>query len=165
VPHPIAQPGPDSRLGLVAHPVRFLFEMHLDFHQAPIHATPFGARMVFAVKEGSFRGPGLRGTVLPGSADWMTVGSDGVGRVDVRATLLTEDGDHIHMTNTGRVVLGEHRDRLFAGQRVTSDEAYIRTNPLFETGSVKHAGLNDVSTIGLCDISLRDIYYRVFAIA
>jgi hypothetical protein len=29
---------------------------------------------------------------------------------------------------------------------------------------VKHAGLNDVST-SLCGISLRDIYYRVFAIA
>lgn len=154
----------DPRLSPTEHPVRFLFEMHVDFHPTPIHTTPLGTRMLFAVKEGCFQGPGIKGTVLPGSADWMTVGSDGVGRIDVRATLLTDDGDHIHMTNTGRVVLGEHRDRLFAGGRVTSDEAYIRTSPLFETGSDKHAELNTVSTIGLCDISLNDIYYRVFAV-
>jgi hypothetical protein len=160
-----AGPAADRRLALETHPVRFLFDMHIDFHPAPVHATPFGTRIVFAVKEGRFQGPGLSGTVLPGSADWMTVGSDGVGRVDVRATLRTDDGDHIHMTNTGRIVLGEHRDRLFAGARVTSDEAYIRTSPLFETGSTRHAGLNTVTTVGLCDISLNDIYYRIFAIA
>ncbi len=160
-----AEPSTDPRLALDAQPVRFLFEMHIDFHPVPVHSTPLGTRMPFAVREGRFHGPGIGGTVLPGSADWMTVGRDGVGRVDVRATLLTDDGDHIHMTNTGRVVLGEHRDRLFSGGRVTSDEAYIRTSPLFETGSTEHAHLNTVSTIGLCDISLNDIYYRVFAVS
>jgi hypothetical protein len=155
----------DPRLALTEHAVRFLFEMHIDFHPPPIHVTPMGTRILFAVREGRFEGPGLKGTVLPGSADWVTVGSDGTARVDVRATLLTDDGEHIHMTNTGRVVLGEHRDRWLTGERVTSDEAYIRTSPLFETGSEKHAELNTVATIGLCDISLNDIYYRVFAVA
>jgi Protein of unknown function (DUF3237) len=160
-----ADPAAAPRLSLTRHDVRFLLEMQVNFHPAPIYATPLGTRMVFAVKDGWFHGPGLKGTVLPGSADWMTVGSDGIGRIDVRATLLTDDGDHIYMSNTGRVVLGEHSARLFSGERVTSDEAYIRTSPLFETGSARHADLNSVSTIGLCDISLSDIYYRVFAVA
>jgi hypothetical protein len=160
-----AEQSTDPRLAQITQPVRFLFEMHIDFHPVPVHPTPLGTRMLFAVRQGWFRGPGIGGTILPGSADWMTVGSDGVGHVDVRATLRTDDGEHIHMTNTGRIVLGEHRDRLFSGERVTSDEAYIRTSPLFETGSTEHAHLNTVSTIGLCDISLNDIYYRVFAVS
>lgn len=143
---------------------QFLLMIDIVFEPVPTYSTPLGTRMLFAARAGSFEGPRMRGTVLPGSADWMTIGDDGVGRVDVRATLRTDEGDHIHMTNTGRVVLGEHRSRMFAGEQVTADEAYIRTHPLFETAAPQHARLNQLSTVGFCDISLHAIRYRIYAL-
>ena len=37
----------------------------------PIGATPNGNRRVGLVSGGKFQGPKLRGTVLPGGADWI----------------------------------------------------------------------------------------------
>ena len=41
---------------------------------------------------GIIEGPKLQGEVLPGGGDWLLVGSDGTGRVDVRATIRTWSG-------------------------------------------------------------------------
>ena len=144
--------------------VDHLFDMHIEFESVPSFATPRGTRMLFAARSGRFTGPGIAGTVLPGSADWLTVGDDLIGRIDVRAVLRTADGEHIHMTNTGRVVLGEHAGRLFAGGRITAAEAYIRTHPLFDTSAPRYAHLNGITTVAFCDISLTDIHYRVHAV-
>jgi hypothetical protein len=144
--------------------VHHLLDMHVEFEPVPTIATPRGTRMVFAARTGRFAGPGIAGTVLPGSADWLTVGDDAIGRVDVRAALRTEDGEHIAMTVTGRVVLGEHATRLFAGEQVTAEQAYIRTHPLFDTSAPRYAHLNGLATVAFCDIALTDIHYRVYRI-
>jgi hypothetical protein len=47
---------------------------------------PFGVRQIFDVTGGAFVGPRLRGRLLPSGADWLLIGSDGIGRLDVRAT-------------------------------------------------------------------------------
>jgi hypothetical protein len=51
-----------------------------------VGAVPSGNRRIFDVTGGSFEGPRLRGKILPSGADWLLLGSDGVGRLDVRAT-------------------------------------------------------------------------------
>jgi hypothetical protein len=66
---------------------------------------------------------------------------------------------------TGRAVLGEHTARFLAGERVTADEAYLRTHPLFETASPAHAHLNGLATVAWCDIALTGIRYRVYAVS
>ncbi len=35
------------------------------------------------------------------AADWMLVGTDGFGRVDVRATVQTVDGAHVYVQYAG----------------------------------------------------------------
>ena len=70
-----------------ALPVEHLFDMHIDLAPAQPITTPLGVRMTFITTGGVIDGPQLQGEVLPGGGDWMLVGADRAGRVDVR------DGD------------------------------------------------------------------------
>ena len=134
------------------------------FGPVPSFPTPVGTRMLFGVIGGRVEGERLRGTVVPGSADWLTIGEDLVGRVDVRAVLETEDGARIQMTTTGRARLGDHATRFLQGETVTADDAYIRSLPLFETSDERYAYLNGLVTVGFCDISLAGVHYRIYTI-
>src|SRR5260221_5496888 len=63
-----------------------------------IGAVPHGTRRTAPLSGGSFEGPRLRGTVLPGgSADWLLLRADGVLELDLRATLPTDDGALVSM--------------------------------------------------------------------
>src|SRR5258708_15826639 len=67
-----------------------------------IGAVPHGTRRTAPLSGGSFEGPRLRGTVLPGgSADWLLLRSDGVLELDLRATLRTDDGALVSMRSFG----------------------------------------------------------------
>lgn len=145
-------------------PVRHLFDLDIEFEPVPVVTTPRGTRMLFAARSGRFAGPGIGGTLLPGSADWLAVGDDGIGRMDVRAVLRTDDGEHVQMTSTGRVVLGEHVPRFLAGELVTSGQGRIRAHPLFDTAAPGLAHLNATTTVAFCDVSLSEIHYRVHAV-
>ena len=67
----------------------------------PIGATPNGNRRVGLVAGGTFAGGRLRGTVLPGGADWIIARPDGCTTLDVRLVLQTEDGAAIGMIYRG----------------------------------------------------------------
>ena len=114
-----------------------------------IGTSPSGQRRIIPVAGGEFEGPKLRGTVLPGGADWMLVRPDGVAQINVRMTLQTDDGDLIFMKYGGfRHGPKDVMDRLARGEAVDPTEYYFRITPLFETGSQKYAWLNRIITIG-----------------
>ncbi len=52
-----------------------------------IGPVPEGIRANFYVTGGEISGPRLQGTVRPVGGDWLTVRTDGMGILDVRATL------------------------------------------------------------------------------
>ena len=54
-----------------------------------IGAVPYGTRRTAPLAGGTFEGPRLRGTILPGSADWQLLRPDGVLEMDLRFTLQT----------------------------------------------------------------------------
>ena len=80
-----------------------LMTLRGELRQPPtdVGATPSGTRQIHDLVGGRFEGPKLRGTVLPSGGDWLLVGADGVGRLDVRATLETEDGARIYVQYPG----------------------------------------------------------------
>jgi hypothetical protein len=45
---------------------------------------PLGERRVVSIDGGTFEGPQLRGTLVPGGADWQIVRADGVLDIDAR---------------------------------------------------------------------------------
>ena len=138
-----------------------LCSFDIRFGSVPTVPTPTGTRMLFSVVSGSVSGQSLRGDIVPGSIDWVTIGSDGVARVEVRAMIHTHDGAFIQLTTTGRADLGKHIDRFLAGEEVLASEAYIRTCPMFETTDERYDWLNRVVAVARCDLSISRILYNV----
>jgi muconolactone D-isomerase len=61
-----------------------------------------GHRRIVPLTGGTFSGPELSGTLLPGaSADWQIVTPDGTALGDVRMTLRTDDGDLLYVRSRG----------------------------------------------------------------
>ena len=70
-----------------------LMTLHADLKEpVEIGTGPYGTRNIFEVTGGTFEGSRLRGTILPGGGDWLLIDAEGIGRLDVRATLETDDG-------------------------------------------------------------------------
>ena len=82
---------------------RLLMMMHVKVGTVlNIGAVPYGTRRTAPLGGGTFEGPRLRGTILPGgSADWQLLRSDGVLEMDLRLTLRTDDDALISMSSFG----------------------------------------------------------------
>lgn len=114
-----------------------------------IGATPQGNRRIGLVAGGTFQGERLRGTVLPGGADWIIVRPDGCTTLDVRLVLETDDKAAIGMTYRGlRHGPAAVMDRLNRGETVDPSEYYFRTAVAFETAAPKYDWLNRIFAIG-----------------
>jgi hypothetical protein len=59
---------------------------------------PFGTRAFFAVTDGRVKGDRISGTLVGGRGDWLLIGSDGWGHVDVRARIQTVDGASLYLS-------------------------------------------------------------------
>ena len=104
---------------------------------------PLGERRIIAINGGSFEGPKLRGTVLPGGNDWQIVRTDGVLDVDARYALRTDAGDAIRVVSQGyRHGPPEVLAALGRGEDVAPDQYYFRAVLRFETGAPDLAWLN-----------------------
>ena len=112
-------------------PVELLFHLEVDLGTRD---TISDARVVVNVDGGRFEGPRLRGTVDGPAGDWLTLRGDGSAKLDLRATLRTDDGGLILMTFLGIAI-------------ITVDGSQARAAPLFETGDPRYAWLNRVQAV------------------
>jgi len=150
---------------VTALPVEHLFDMHVDLQPAQPISTPVGARLTFITTGGVIEGPKLQGELLPGGGDWLLVGSDGTGRVDVRATLRTHDGALIHYESRGIIKIpADGMQRLAAGEVLPFAETYVRTTPKFETADERYAWLSEVVAVGYNILSPNHIDYRIYQV-
>lgn len=143
-----------------------LGELSVDLEEPlELGATPHGVRRIYGVKGGTFRGPKLKGKVLPTGGDWLLIRPDGAGELDVRATLRTDDG-HIIYTYYRGILHGppEVAARILRGETPDPSEYYFRTTPCFETGSEKYAWLNRTVAVGVGKIGPNWVGYTVYAI-
>jgi Protein of unknown function (DUF3237) len=150
---------------VTALPVEHLFDMHVNLQPAQVIPTPVGSRMTFITTGGVVDGPKLQGGVLPGGGDWLLAGSDGVGRVDVRATIRTDDGVLIHYEARGIIKIpADGLDRLAAGEVLPFEQTYVRTTPKFETADDRYAWLSEVVAVGYNVLSPNHIDYRIYRV-
>ncbi len=101
-----------------------------------IDGLPTGQmRRIIEIVGGTLSGPGLKGKILPGGADWQTIrDSDGFTVIDARYTIEMDDGHHIYVSNLGmRHASPEVMARLNAGEVVDQSDIYFRAVPTFET--------------------------------
>ena len=103
-----------------------------------------GNRRIVPLTGGTFSGPELRGTLLPGaSADWQIILPDGTALGDVRYTLETERGDLLYVQSHGvRHGSLEVLERLGRGEDVDAAEYTFRTSAKIETGAANLEWLN-----------------------
>jgi hypothetical protein len=114
-----------------------------------VGATPSGNRRIGLVTGGSFQGERLRGSVLPGGADWIIVRPDGATTLDVRLVLETDDKALIGMTYRGiRHGPAAVMERINRGEPVDPSEYYFRTAVAFETAAAKYDWLNRIIAVG-----------------
>ncbi len=135
--------------------------------KAPIEigAVPSGTRQIFDVAGGSFEGPRLKGKLLASGGDWLLIGNDGVGRLDVRGTFETEDGARVYVQYHGVVVINEKVTAALAGGRETQyGDTYFMTQPRFETGDPRYAWLNSTVAVSQGRVLPNAVEYRVYQV-
>ncbi len=94
--------------------------------------TPAGRRRFIPITGGTFEGPKLKGTILPGGADAQVIRNDGVTDLVARYTLKVDDGTLIYVVNRGlRHGPPEVMQRLMRGESVDPAAYYFRTTPVF----------------------------------
>ena len=106
--------------------------------------TAHGHRRIVPLAGGTFTGPALSGTLLPGaSADWQTVLPDGTALGDIRYTLQTHDGDVLYVQSRSvRHGSAEILARLGRGEDVDPSEYTFRTSTQIETAASRLEWLN-----------------------
>lgn len=112
---------------------------------APIEVgeVPEGTRRVVPVSGGTFEGPRLRGTLVPGGADWQYLRRDGVMIVEAQYLLRTDDGVIIQVNNRGmRHGPDDVMRRLGAGESVDPAEYYFRATPRLSVPVGRYDWLN-----------------------
>jgi Protein of unknown function (DUF3237) len=124
--------------------LELLFEVRATL-AAPILVgeVPEGTRRVVPVSGGTFEGMRLRGTVLPGGADWQYLRADGVLVVEAQYLLRTDDGVVIQVNNRGlRHGPEAAMRRLAAGEPVDPAEYYFRATPRLSAPAGPYEWLN-----------------------
>jgi hypothetical protein len=71
----------------------------IDKNLLTIDKSKYGTRRIVWITGGTFKGPDIEDTVIPGGADWQLVRPDGVVELDARYTLKTNDGVIIYVNN------------------------------------------------------------------
>jgi hypothetical protein len=98
---------------------------------------------VVPISGGNFAGPRLRGTVLPGGADWQYLRADGVMMVEAQYLLRTDDGVIIQVNNRGMRHGPEAvMRRLGAGETVDPAAYYFRATPRLSVSAGRYDWLN-----------------------
>jgi hypothetical protein len=98
---------------------------------------------------GRVEGPRIHGTLLAPAGDWSRTLPSGASRLDVRATIKTDDGALIYISYNGIFKDSEETEaRAAKGQVLTSRDLYFVIAPTMQTSAKKYDWLNSVQCIG-----------------
>jgi hypothetical protein len=127
--------------------------------------TQWGRRRVVPIIGGSFEGPRLRGTVVPGGADWQVMHADGMITVDTRYLLRTDDDVLITLATNGvRHGPPEVISRINAGDDVDPASYYFRLFCRFETGSPQYVWLTRSLVVASAAREANAVRYQAYTL-
>src|SRR3979490_2547966 len=125
-----------------------------------------GRRRIVPLTGGTFAGPELNGTLLPGaSADWQIVLPDGTALGAIRFTLQTDGGDLLDVQSRGvRHGSAEVLARLGRGEDVDASEYTFRTSPQIETAAPDLDWLNKGVFVGVAGRQPGGVIYETYLV-
>jgi hypothetical protein len=128
---------------LTAPELEFIFAAQVAVDPAQdVGDVAKGARRIVPIAGGEFEGPLMRGTVLPGGADWQILRGDGVAELEARYTLRTDDGALIYVRNLAlRHGPPDVLAAMAAGEAVHHARYYFRGATAFETSATRYTWL------------------------
>jgi hypothetical protein len=122
----------------------------IDGPWGPTAGGPAGDRLCWQVTTAALRGPrNDAGLAAPG-ADWMRLGTDGIRRPDLRATLATADGAVILFSYDTALIRASDLflAALREGTATAFDDKYMRMAARFETGDPRYRWLTESLFVG-----------------
>lgn len=126
---------------------------------------PLGERRIVAILGGTFEGPGMKGSVLPGGNDWQIVREDGVLDVDARYALREERGGAIRVVSQGyRHGPPEVLAAIGRGEAVDPSTYFFRSVLRFETGAPELAFLNRTIAIAKAERKARQVLLTAYRV-
>ena len=127
--------------------LEFVVELKVKCEGAyQVGQTSHGNRFIIPIVGGTFEGPQMKGTILPGGADYQ-LQDNAHGRTELEAiySIRTDDGVNIHVRNRGLICTGQDSEGR--------PQFYFRTAPQFEAPmDSKYAWLNNA--IYVCQPSM-----------
>lgn len=116
---------------------------------------PSGTRAILELTSAEYRGERLRAKLKGvAAADWAIVSPAGIGLMDVRFTIETDDGALIYVSYGGRVDLS-----------TGLEGAIVYTAPRFETGDERYAWLNKIQAVAKGVISEGVLRYELYELS
>lgn len=142
-----------------------LFELRATLQRdtETIGAAPEGLRMNLYVDAGEFSGSRLRGILRRSGGDWFVLRRDGVGIIDVRCTLETDDGALIFGEHQGLLEFGEDSyESALRGERPPSVHGGVTAR--YHTGDARYGWLNRCVCAGsiTADLQQLKVSYRLY---
>jgi Protein of unknown function (DUF3237) len=153
---------------LVEPKLSFVFRLEASLAEPlELGQTEQGHRRIVPLTGGTFTGPELSGTLVPGaSADWQTILPDGTALGDIRYTLRTDAGDLLYVQSRSvRHGSPEVLARLARGEDVDPSEYTFRTNTQIVTGAPQLDWLNKGVFIGVAGRQAAGVIYEIYLVA
>jgi hypothetical protein len=124
-----------------------------------------GVRINVYVTDGEVSGPKMRGRLRPVGGDWLTLRPDGIGVLDVRATIELEDGALIYTTYGGVADLGpDGYDRFLKG--TPPAVVPLRIAPRYATAHPDYLWINRLQCVGVGEVDMQrmKVSYDIYAL-
>lgn len=134
-----AQAAEEAAPGASTEPtLEFAFEENVTLAKGiPVGKTAMGTRIIIPITGGTFEGPKIKGTIMPGGWDWQLVRADGCTHIKADYMIKTDDGAIINVVNQGSACRDEN------GKPVP-----LRTVPIFEPPLGKYEWLGKYTFVG-----------------
>jgi hypothetical protein len=121
--------------------------------EGPLGATtgsPVGERICWQITTATLSGARISATLTAPGTDWIRLGTDGIRRPDLRAQLVTDDGEPILLRYDVALIRSKERflAALAAGEATEFEDQYMRMAPQFEVGAGRYAWLAESLFLG-----------------
>ena len=122
--------------------LEYVFSYNATLEPEPIGPVAEGLRVNFNITGGELVGEGIKAKFGKVGADWLTIRTDGVGILDIRGTLTTDDNVKIYLSYKGMMDLGPNGYSAFLEGQEPPAEIALRGNPSFQVAHPKYEWLN-----------------------